>query len=83
VQGILANPQLFLFNEARQVIASTTMTANGGQVSEIQSSGFAPSSATEIVLSPRCRPASIPRISVNNTTEWRWSKSMDYRKLPH
>jgi len=50
VQGILANPQLFLFNEARQVIASNDNWQTGNQVNEIQSSGFAPAFALESVI---------------------------------
>jgi len=73
VQGILANPQLFLFNEARQVIASNDDWQTGGQVSEIQSSGFAPSSATESVLIATLPPGKYTAqvLGVTTPPEWR------------
>ena len=50
VQGALADPKLLLFNQAGQVLASNDDWQTGNQVSEIQSSGFAPSFAFESVL---------------------------------
>jgi hypothetical protein len=70
VQGILANPQLFLFNEAGQVIASNDDWQTGNQVSEIQSSGFAPSFALESVIIATLPPGKYTAQlrGVNNTT---------------
>jgi len=59
VQGVLGDPVLLLFNEARQMIASNDdwqitvidgTIITGDQTNEIQSSGFAPFSSTESVI---------------------------------
>jgi hypothetical protein len=70
VQGILANPQLFLFNQAGQVIASNDNWQTGNQVNEIQSSGFAPPSAFEPVIIATLPPGKYTAQlrGVNNTT---------------
>jgi hypothetical protein len=70
VQGVLANPQLFLFNEARQVIASNDNWQTGNQVNEIQSSGFAPAFALESVIIATLPPGKYTAQlqGVNNTT---------------
>jgi len=70
VQGILADPQLLLFNGARQVIASNDDWQTGNQVNEIQSSGFAPAFPLESVIIATLPPGNYTAQlqGFNNTT---------------